>query len=252
MSIKSGGTILVYGATGVGKTLDVHHAFGKDTLTIVTERGALDCVEAHLGREPDTLTLFDTVNPYNSAIKTIEAAERACAQKRYKAVILDTGTALAERFFVRVSGQVDHDGRRLYPRVTSHFNDIILRLLNLPAWVVMICHEVAPKDQGGFIIGGPKLPGRDLVRSVPSMFSLVLRAVKGPMPGAVGNVRHYRCDQMDAQYIMKDRYGAAKRYQDLDLRPILWRIVRPGVDEPVWPPKPIRTQESEADQKVGF
>jgi hypothetical protein len=242
-------TLLIYGATGVGKTLDVHHAFAAfKPLTIVTERGALDSVVANLGvKQPAMIELNDTADPYSSSRRCIDMANKAIAQNGHQAVIMDTGSALAERLFVKVARDVSYDGRRLYPRVEAEFVDITLRLLDLPAWVVMICHESPFKTtERGAVRGGPKLPSGGMIEQVCGMFSIVLRAVKGLRPGSTQVERLYLCDQMNQQFIMKDRFGAAQKSQPLDLRPILWRIIAGDQALPPFPAKPIRVQDEQA------
>lgn len=245
------GSICIYGKSGVGKTLDAHHAFaamfkrdGLLPLTIVTERGATDSVVSNLGFSPAEIHAFDVDAPHLEAQRAIAQAHKLVVAGQHRAVILDTGTSLCDRIFAQVSREVRDDGRRLYPKVTTLFSDVLLRFLSIPAWVCVIFHEAPHKVTEGMVQkGGPRVPHAGLTEKVCSLFSLVLRASRVMLPGDMEASRCYECDQLSPTYLMKDRYGAASKVQPLDLRPILWRIAMGDQPVPAFPAKPIRTQD---------
>jgi hypothetical protein len=232
-------TILVVGRTKVGKTTDAFFAFGKRAFGFVTERGALDPVQANFGWTPDHVELLPCPDPYKAAMDLLTGpVTRAAQSGEHSAVILDSITALADRILLRNMHRFNGDGRKVYPQTDMQVKSFLDVLLALPTWVVGIAHEAHPKSgEDYFVRGGPKLPGRELVESVPGMFRMVLRAVV-----ASNSERRYLCDSLDQQWVMGDGYGAAEKSQPMDLRPILWRIMRGDTPVPaeLLRPKPYR------------
>lgn len=228
-------TILIYGKTKVGKTLDVAWTFGKNAYFILSEPDGLASVEANLGFMPDHHELVNIVNPYAEVMGLINKTLLPRIKRgEIKAVVFDTGSEFADRLLSVELGNVGQDARRAYPKVYQLFTTAIRTILLSGAWVVMVCHQkVADMDNDR--MGGPLLPGR-LVESIPSQFSLILRAAIKDTPQ--GRQRMYFCDPEDPEWIMGDRYGAAYLEQPMELRAIMWRIAHPD-------------QETPADQLLG-
>ena len=75
------------------------------------------------------------------------------------------------------------------------------------------------------------LPGRRLPRALPPKFDIVLRADIDDS-GLDGSERVYRCDPLDANWIMKDRLAVTEDVQPMELAPLVYRIKHPGKPVP--------------------
>ena len=236
-------SIGIYGPTKIGKTTDVFCAFRK-AFCLLYEPGGLLSVEANLGYTPDHILFKDLTKPYKETHEFVtKKLPGLVQQKGYKAIVMDTGSEFAARLLVANNTAFNDDGRKVYPKTTAQFMGILRSILNLGLWTVYIFHEQAPKQsESAFTRGGPKLPGK-LVEDAPGLFSTIMRATYGTA-GATGGVsRVYLCNPIDPQYIMGDRSGATGPCQDMDLRPILFRMMHPGKPLPAFPEKPIRVPE---------
>jgi len=232
-------TILIYGKTKVGKTLDAAYTFGKNGYFILSEPDGLASVEANLGFMPDHYELVNTTNPYSEITQHLQKVLLPLIKKgQIKCVIFDTGSEFADRLLSVELDNVGSDARRAYPQVYRKFTSVIRTILLSGAWVVMLCHQKIA-DPENDRMGGPLLPGR-LVESIPSQFSLILRAAIKDTP--TGRERMYFCDPKDPDWLMGDRYGAAYEEQPMELRAIMWRVAHPGEDTPpeTLAGKPIR------------
>jgi hypothetical protein len=197
----------------------------------------------NLGFAPDAVNMIELQRPFAHALETIRGpVTRAVQSGKYHAVVMDTGDVLCDRIFGELNQKFKGDGRKVYPTTTSRFIEVMDNLLLLPVWVIVICHEQAPKEtERGFRRGGPKLPGSDLIEAVPGMFSLTLRATFAPMPGVQGRQRVYYVNETSPEWVTKDRFSACKKgNQPMDLRPICWRIIHRDEPVPEFPPKQIR------------
>jgi hypothetical protein len=239
------GTIAIYGPTKIGKTLDVCHCF-RNALVLLTERGGLDSVQSNLGYTPDHVKLMSIENPFKEAIDALDGAvKKALSTGKYKSIVLDTGSELADRLLDPLMTRHHNDARRAYPECYRQFKAIIRRLMawsNL--WLVVIFHEAKPKTtENKYEKGGPKLPGA-LTEDVPSLFSTILRATYGDADDRV-----YQCDALSSQCIMGDRFGVADLEQPMDLRPLVWQMAFPDKPVPAFPPKPIRKVERRTESE---
>lgn len=239
------GSILIYGPTKIGKTLDACFAFrtkSKQPFVLLSEPLGLDSVESNLGWELDHHELVDLSNPFTEAMQVLDKRVIPNAKaKRYSCVILDTGSELASRFLDAHAQFKTENPLKLYPVVTRQVRMVVRKILTAGLWCVMICHEQEPRDNelSGFRRGGPKLPG-NLVEEMPSQFSMILRA--GIEVDDEGEKYHrvYRCEPLNPRWVMGDRYGVAKLEQEMDLRKLLFKVLNPGAKLPNFPPKPIR------------
>ena len=242
------GSVLIYGPTKIGKTLDSCNAFktrSKQPFVLLSEPDGLSSVASNLGWEPDHHELVDLKNPFTEAIQVIDKRVLPAAKaKRYSAVIIDTGSELASRFLDAHAEYKTENPLKLYPVVTRQFRMIVRKILTGGLWCCMICHEQEPRDNelSGFRRGGPKLPG-NLVEDVPSMFSLILRAGLEVNEDGEGYYRVYRCDPLSPRWVMGDRYSVTKEEQPMDLRPLVFQVLNPGMKVPKFPPKAIRHSE---------
>ena len=245
MNQGESGSVLIYGPTKIGKTLDLCHAFktkSKQPFVLLSEPDGLSSIAANLGWMPDHHELKDLRNPFVEANQVLDKRVLPIARsKRYSAIILDTGSELASRFLDAHAEFKTDNPLKLYPIISRQFRTIIRKVLTSGLWCCMICHEQEPRDNelSGFRRGGPKLPG-SLVEEVPSMFSLILRAGLSVSDDGDSYNRVYRCDPLSPRWVMGDRYSVAAEEQPMDLRPLIFRLLNPKAPLPKFPPKPIR------------
>ena len=231
-------SVLVYGRPKIGKTVDVHFATGGKALTILAEPGGLDSVGPLLGKEPEHVLLTDLSQPHAEAQRVLVKVAKGIVEKRWRSVIFDSFTAFAERVLM-AHLESAKDGRLAYGRMERDVVDIVQRFLYLPnAWVFGIFHEQPGRmDERGATRGGPMVPGRFFHEQMVGMFSLVLRAYSD------GNQRLYSCDPLSNAWATGDRFGVTTRVQPMDLRPLLWKVVKPGEPIPDFPEKKVEETE---------
>lgn len=258
-------SVLIYGPTKIGKTLDICNAFKTKTklpFVLLAEPDGLASVESNLGWVPPHHELTNLNDPFSEAIQAIDQKVSPMAKRGLcSAVIIDTGSELASRLLDAHAQYKTDNPLKLYPVIGRQFRILIRKILTMGVWCGMTCHESEPRDNelSGFRRGGPRLPG-SLVEEIPSQFSLILRAgVELDTSGTqevsleegdeigLGAVevkyrRVYRCEQLHPRWIMGDRYSVAQPIQEMDLRPLLFRILNQGQPVPQFPPKQIRQQ----------
>jgi len=233
------GTVCIYGRTKIGKTSDALYTF-RDAIVLVTERDGLAPITHQFGFTPAHINLIAPKDPYAEAVNAIEQVIAPAIERgEHSTVVLDSGTALSEAIFRRLDAVLKSDGRKVYPTHDRQFKDILVRLLSLPCWVIATFHEQDPvASDTAYTRGGPKTFGsKRLTEDIGGLFRLVLRAV------AQDGKRYYLCDSTSSQWVQGDAYGVASAKQAMNLRPLAWRLLRPGepVPEALLTPKPFRT-----------
>jgi hypothetical protein len=181
--------LLVLGAPKVGKTTTILKSAVGTTYVINSDdkhslRPALDFTDEF---EWD-LVLGDNLRDIEKCLKT--AADGVKAGK-YQTILWDTITKYcwrAEEIFASASENAsgEPDGRRYHPKFRKHVINVIERLLDIPAHVIVTSHWA---DVGGALIDNqlekegegivPMLPGQ-LRTHVPAAFQDVVFLVKGP------------------------------------------------------------------------
>ena len=231
-----GHSILVYGASGIGKSTDVLYTFRK-AAWLLTEPGGLIPAAECIGFDPHPVyELFDVDNPERELVDVINKDIIPMAQQgQISSVVLDTGSEWADRMMTKLMSSV-RDPRQAYGGIVGSVLTPLRRLINLKqygVWVICICHETGPaldSDTKMRLRGGPLLPGKNLPRSFPPKFDLALRATVDQGLGEA--TRIYQCDPLDPDYITKQRGNAAPKKGPMELGPIVWRISRPGQPVP--------------------
>jgi hypothetical protein len=233
-----GATILIYGGSKVGKTLDVCHTLRK-SVVLLAEPDGLASVTMHLGFTPPHIELTNLNEPEVELFNAINVLKPKMLSGDCSSVILDTGTELANRMLASYRKRWPKNGFGAFGFVQDVLQGAIRELQTTPAAFIMLCHEKEPIMKDGiFYKGGPLMPTSALTKTIPSMFSLIMHARIDKRWGRV-----YDCNKGETNWQVGDRYGATANLQPLDLRPIMWRIVRPGEPMPDFPEKPIRVVE---------
>lgn len=230
---NEGVSILIYGQSGIGKSTDVGYALRK-AAWLQTEPGGLIPVVRCVGYTPqNVITLFDAVNPERELRNAVDTVLNKARSGHVSTIVLDTGSEITERM-VGSYMKKNADGRMAYGKLMINVIEIVQKVIAAGVWFVCICHELPPEvDErtGNKLRGGPLFPGKKLPRSMPPKFDLVLRATTDKKVGSQAK-RVYRCDPLDGDYIMKDRFGVTREVQPMELAPIVFRILHPGKEVP--------------------
>ena len=190
--------VCTYGPSGIGKTTDCGYSFPR--ALFLAAPGALTSVEKVCGYIPDRL-----------AVATIEEAtaiiEKVGQSKKYKTVVIDDFSFMAEQTFSALEANPKFKGFALWGRM----RDIALEFRDRSRYagvnVILTCWEQPPKtrENGQAVRGGPQLSGK-LPEQIPALCDIVLRSAHDKKRKPWGAV--YRC-AADPSYIMKDRFHIA-------------------------------------------
>jgi hypothetical protein len=198
----------------------------KKGFVILADQDGLSSVETFLGFTPRHHEIANFDKPMQEANLVLQRTVKPLASSgEITAVIVDTGTSLA-RMELNALKPKAGDVRQAYDRVSMKFQRLIRDIMALGVMAVFLFQEEGPRtvEGGELILGGPRLPGKDLRREIPTMFSLVLWAKA--VPGAGGMKRVFACDQLAQEWIMKDRYGVTESLQTMDLQPLMERYFK--------------------------
>lgn len=241
------GSILIYGEAKVGKTLDACFAF-QNSLVLLAEPGGLNSVYVQFkcagiplpNTKESGLTAVTLKNLVNPMQEIIEILNNPGFMNGKRAVIIDTGTELADRIVAAVAASNPSNKFAPYQQVYSQISTLVRVLLVREIWLVMLCHEKPTfyDDSGKKQKGCALFPGSALPAKMPGMFSTIIRATMKE-----DGSRVYQCDPKDSDWKTGDRFHACLPEQDLDLRPILWRMIHPDRPVPTMKPKPIKAIE---------
>lgn len=224
-------TFITDGYVVTHNTTDVAATFTK-AFWIETEEGGLTPVPRALGYTPEhTAMVTDPSNPMAGMQAALVIATQKAHAGEVTGVIIDTLSTWAERL-VKHRLTEALDARQAYGALTTDLPEMLDSFLALPVWTVVIAHAAPPETEektGAFLRGGPCLPGKKLTRSIPRKFDLVLHA---DIEEGVGSARRvYRCDPTVRRWITGDRFGVTIPVQEMELKPLLYRILT-GNEEP--------------------
>lgn len=220
-SLSSGVKVLVYGGSGLGKT--VLSATLPSPVLISAESGALSLKKENLER------LFGVNNPtitYNMPLIKVATVEdlteaynwctRSAEARQFASVGLDSLSEIAEVVLNNAKRQVK-DPRQAYGELIEKMETLVRLFRDLPGKHVYMAAKMEPsKDElTGVVRFGPSMPGAKLGPKLPYFFDEVFRL--GTNKDAQGNPFRYLQTQPDLQYEAKDRSGslAAMEYPHL-------------------------------------
>lgn len=211
-TVSSGVKCLVYGESGMGKTVLLSTA--PAPVMISNESGALSLRKANLER------LYGVGNPhitYNMPmieVRTVEDlvdAHRWCEQsneaRAFWTVGMDSASEIAEVILNNAKRQVK-DPRQAYGELIEKMETTIRSFRDLQGKHVLITAKQEPmKDElTGIIKYGPAMPGAKLGNKLPYFFDEVFRLGMNKTPQ--GEAYRFLQTQPDLQYVAKDRSGA--------------------------------------------
>jgi len=214
---KQPATGAAYGPSRVGKTTDLLYSFPRGFFIAVP--AALKPSVNVVGFDIDPNAIYEARGVEDATKKVLEVAKLKGTDggPRYDAVIVDDLTFLAEQTFSTLEQKLS--GFKLF----GALRDAIIDLRNASRSGNMHffanAHESPPSmKNGGYIRGGPKLPGK-LPEDFPAAFDLVLRAAYDS--GRPGWPAVYRCLPHDTAYISGDRHGLTPEIAPMNIGEIL-------------------------------
>ena len=216
----------IYGKPKKKKTSDALAAFPRalfigvpSAITLVAQN-ELGFTPAVFPQPPTTL---------DAVVELLQQLDRQGAAEQYGAIVCDDLSHICKQSMLEweVNAPKGRSGKsdRFYP-----YQQLNKRLLQLSALsrhlgchLVTIFHERPPSstNEGVFCPGGPDVPSRKQVETVPSWCDINLRAIIDPeypdpwFPGA------YYCDPSDPEWVTGDRTGVCKGRTPGNLREIL-------------------------------
>lgn len=206
--------VLVYGGSGVGKT--VLAATAPAPLLISAESGLLSLRRANLekliaaGILPPNGVDFDVKVIKVSNVDDLTQAYNWCRDHAYKNGIrtlgLDSISEIMEQVLSNAKAQVK-DPRQAYGELIEKGQMLIRSFRDLPGLNVYISAKMEPhKDElTGIVKYGPSVPGSKLGPSLPYFFDEVFHLGINKTPA--GQPYRYLRTQPDIQYEAKDRSG---------------------------------------------
>jgi hypothetical protein len=229
-SLSNGIKILVYGGSGVGKT--VLTATMPAPVLISAESGSLSLREANLKR------IFgdDPSICYNMPIITIKTADdlrdayQWCSQsaevKNFQSIGLDSISEIGEVVLNNLKRQTK-DPRQAYGEVIEKMESAIRAFRDLQGKNVLISAKMEPmKDElSGIVRYGPSMPGAKLGPKLPYFFDIVMRL--GINKDPQGKEFRFLQTQPDLQFEAKDRSGALSALEQPHLGYVFNKIRNP-------------------------
>lgn len=211
-SENSGIKVLVYGPSGIGKT--VLSATLPTPVLLSAESGSLSLKKANLER------MYGVGHPqvtYNMPmilignVQDLTDAYRWCTEsheaKGFQSIALDSISEIAETVLNNAKRQVK-DPRQAYGELIEKMETTIRAFRDLPNKHVYMSAKMDPnKDElTGITKYGPSMPGKQLAVKLPYFFDEVFRL--GVNKDAQGNPFRFLQTQPDLQYEAKDRSGS--------------------------------------------
>ena len=204
-------TIIVYGDSGIGKSTDMIYSF--PTALFLTLPGAMKPSISTVGISRANLWVIEVRN-LDEAIATLTQVAGMPAEQRPVAVVIDDLTLLAERQAMDMhnSGAYPMAGDgvfRFWGDLKTKIQTLALYTRGIGAFPCFNSHKASPKsDKEGFWKGGPELPSKKLVKSIPHAADMVFKAEAEPArKGQNFWTGVYRCEPEDPSFHMKDRHG---------------------------------------------
>lgn len=211
-SENNGVKVLIYGDSGMGKTMIA--ATAPSPVLISAESGLLSLKSANVARVFGANQTEITYNMPVILVRNVDdlvEAHRWCATsaeaRSFQTVGLDSISEIAEVVLNNAKRQVK-DPRQAYGELIEKMESLVRSFRDLPGKHVYMAAKMEPmKDElTGVVRFGPSMPGAKLGPKFPYFFDEVFRLAVNKDPQ--GNSYRYLQTQPDLQFVAKDRSGA--------------------------------------------
>lgn len=228
-AIASGIKVMVYGGSGVGKT--VLAATMPSPIMLSAEAGALSIMPQNIARLYGVNTSGITYNMPMIEIATVddltEAYKWLLNSKeawQFQSVAIDSLSEIAEVVLNNAKRQVK-DPRQAYGELIEKMETAIRAFRDLPGRNVYMSAKMEPsKDEmTGIVKYGPAMPGSKLGNKLPYFFDEVFRLGVNKTPQ--GETYRFLQTQPDLQYEAKDRSGVLQPVEPPHLTYIFNKIL---------------------------
>ena len=208
----SGVKLLVYGASGAGKTYLIKTL--PDPIILSAEAGLLSIRGTNLPYIPIS-AMDDLIEAY----KWITESEEA---KHFQSIALDSISEIAE-VVLSAEKKVNKDPRQAYGAMADQMGDLIRSFRDLPGKHVYFSAQVEKaQDEMGRILYAPSMPGKQTGRALPYYFDEVFALRMERM--ADGEVQRALMTFKDDTWEGKDRSGQLSPWEEPDLGAIIRKI----------------------------
>jgi hypothetical protein len=208
-STTNGVKMLVYGGSGMGKT--VLTATLPNVVMLSAESGTLSLSEGNLRKIYPNMPFTCPVPMIKiSTVEQLKEAYDWCVQSReaqqFQSVALDSLSEIAEAVLNNAKRQVK-DPRQAYGELIDKMEMVVRLFRDLPGKHVYMAAKMEPmKDElSGVVKYGPSMPGAKLGPKLPYYFDFVFRLGVNKTPQ--GSEYRFLQTSADIQYEAKDRSG---------------------------------------------
>lgn len=208
----NGVKILVFGASGAGKTSLIKTL--PNPVVLSAEGGLLSIQDADVPYI-EIKTMDDLMEAYSWCKESTEA-------NGFQSVALDSISEVAE-VVLAYELKNNKDGRAAYGELNTTMQAMIRAFRDLPGKHVYFSAKMEKsQDENGRILFSPSMPGKSLSQNLPYFFDEVL-ALRVERDQEGRNVRALMCDT-DGLWLAKDRSGKLDAYEAPDLGAIIAKI----------------------------
>lgn len=208
----NGVKILVFGASGAGKTSLIKTL--PNPVVLSAEGGLLSIQDADVPYI-EIKTMDDLMEAYSWCKESAEA-------NGFQSVALDSISEVAEVVLAHELKN-NKDGRAAYGELNTTMQAMIRAFRDLPGKHVYFSAKMEKsQDESGRILFGPSMPGKSLSQNLPYFFDEVL-ALRVERDAEGKNQRALMCDT-DGLWLAKDRSGKLDPWEAPDLGAIIAKI----------------------------
>jgi hypothetical protein len=221
-TVKNNGVkLIVYGRSGVGKTVLL--ATAPKPIIASAEAGLLSLSPANLkrihGRAPEIPVV--EIDTLATLIEFYDWCADPDNGKLFDTVCLDSATEIAEKVLANAKEQTK-DPRQAYGELIEKMTNVFKLFRDLPGKNVVFVAKQGKLSDAAASLQGIAMPGSKLAEQVPYLFDEVLHLDIGKTEDGVS----YRFLQtaLDVQYDAKDRSGALDPIEEPNLTNIINKI----------------------------
>lgn len=213
-AVSQGVKVLVYGESGVGKT--VLCATAPAPIILSAEAGLLS-----LRKFKIPVIKIETLADLEEAYRWLQARKQGA--ETFQTICLDSITELGEVVLANAKLTVK-DPRQAYGELIEKITKQIKQFRDLPnVNVYMSAKMEKSKDElSGMTLFGPSMPGQKMGPAMPYLFDEVFNL--RIMQTAEGQKYRALITQPDLQYVAKDRSGALAAIEPPDLAKVFSKI----------------------------